>query len=141
VRRAVEDRGARPQRPLPLAGRAGRIGRRPEVMIDMAAGVTGLAHGAAQMVFWRGERTGPVGELDQHPPPRRRPVEPGQPGPAPDRQAAERHERDERQVEQRHGVGDQAERVRHRGPACPVAPRGGVSGPETRGEPPRPVSP
>jgi len=44
----------------PLADQAGRIEQRPEVMIDETASVADLAHGVAQRVFWRRERTRPA---------------------------------------------------------------------------------
>ena len=128
----VEDEDAGPQHPLPLAGQSRRVEQWPQIVIDETPGVTGLADGLAEVILQRGQRTQPAGEFDPRPPPHRRQVEPNQSRPAPNPQAAERHEQDEPQVEQRHRGGGPAQRERHRSSASRVARRIVAGGPAHR---------
>jgi hypothetical protein len=92
-------------------------------MLDEAARVAGLAAQLQQAVFERRQRTDPACEFHRDSPCERRQVKPCE-APAPQHEkAAEHYERDERQMRDEHGIGEQD--VRHasgRARRAPIGP-------------------
>ena len=103
----VDEQDGDPQRDLNLARQFFRVQDRDQVPFHESAGVAaGPAH-LAQPVFQRRERADPSAEFDRRAPDERRHVEPGDPPPAQDQQAAENNEQDKRQVEEENEVGEE----------------------------------
>jgi hypothetical protein len=77
-------------------------------MLDEAAFETCLAAGLAQAVLERRQRADAAEERDRRRPGGRRQVHPGEARPAPNQQAAEQRECDERDVQEERGIREDA---------------------------------
>ena len=105
----AEDDGA--ERHLDLARQPVRVDERLELVLDEAAFVSRLAARHAQAVLERRQGTDAAEERDARGPRGGRQVHPGEPRPAHDEQAAEQSKGDEREVQDEHGIREDA--VRH----------------------------
>ena len=96
------------ERDLDLARQPVRVDERLQLVLDEAAVVSRPAARHAQAVLERRQRTDAAEESDARGPRGGRQVHPGEPRPAHDEQAAEQRKGDEREVQDEHGIREDA---------------------------------
>src|SRR5512146_1195610 len=108
IQQHVADEHQRTEDDLRAAGEPLGIEQPRDVMLDEPAGVACLPGAGAQRVLQRGERADPAPELDQCAPRERRHVQHGPPAAVQQQQRARDDEEHEREVRERHQVGEDA---------------------------------
>ena len=106
VNRGVDHEDNDRDRELHAARQSGRINQAIDVMRDEAFLVALYPCTNAERVLVRGQRAGPVRNLDESAPDRDGEMDPGELAPSQNEQAAECHEEHEREMENRGGVSE-----------------------------------
>lgn len=96
------------EKELVAVGEALGVDDRQEVGFDEAARVSGAAAHDPQAIFKGRERADPSGEFDQGAPPGRREMEPREPRPFQDQEAAGHDKQDEGEMKDHDGIGKKA---------------------------------